>query len=234
MEADKREVTAFASWESREEEQLLPLFPEWGGRARARNRGTAFFPQGILSANTPADSALVLWESTVPIHFRCPDCKKRLGIARRKAGTITICPHCSEFVTVPLESEGASAGTEPIDLDEIDELINEGEAAAPASSPRPVAPPSIGPNVELLPTVNPPRPVPAPQAVASPLPPSRERDTSISGNRNGQVVVSFRQALLLVVLGAILLFVAFVSGYMVGTKDAPSPRSKKPGSTSKE
>jgi hypothetical protein len=41
------------------------------------------------------------------------------------------------------------------------------------------------------------------------------------------VVVSFRQALLLVVLGAILLFVAFVSGYMVGAKDAPAPRSKK-------
>ncbi|MFO0821589.1 MAG: hypothetical protein U0792_00350 [Gemmataceae bacterium] len=194
----------------------------------------AFFPQGILSANTPAEPALVLWESTVPIHFRCPDCKKRLGIARRKAGTITICPHCSEFVTVPLESEGASGAPEPVDLDEIDDLINEGEAARPASPSGPVAPPSIGPNVELIPTVKSLQAVPRPQPVATPQPPSREHDVPTTGNRSGQVVVSFRQALLLVVLGATLLFVAFVSGYMVGTKDAPSTRPKKPGSTSKE
>lgn len=160
----------------------------------------------------------------MPIHFRCPDCKKRLGIAKRKAGTITICPHCSEFVTVPMESDGSQAATDgAVDLAEIDDLLNDAEAGSvPAKPERSASPSGEFPNVELMPPA--PRiPSPVPVPVPAP-PPPRE---PVIGNRIGQVVVSYRQALLLVILGAILLFVAFIAGYSVGTKDAPSPRVNK-------
>jgi DNA-directed RNA polymerase subunit RPC12/RpoP len=37
----------------------------------------------------------------MPIRFRCVYCDKLLGIARRKAGAVVNCPHCSEKLIVP-------------------------------------------------------------------------------------------------------------------------------------
>lgn len=40
-------------------------------------------------------------ETAMPIRFRCVYCDKLLGIARRKAGAVVNCPHCSEKLIVP-------------------------------------------------------------------------------------------------------------------------------------
>lgn len=39
----------------------------------------------------------------MPIRFRCTNCERLLGIARRKAGTQITCPQCGESITVPHE-----------------------------------------------------------------------------------------------------------------------------------
>jgi len=41
----------------------------------------------------------------MPIKFRCSRCQRLLGIARRKAGSETKCPHCGATITVPKEDE---------------------------------------------------------------------------------------------------------------------------------
>ncbi len=47
----------------------------------------------------------------MPIQFRCPVCRKKLSISRRKAGTLVACPACAAEVRVP-EQYGS---TEPQD-----------------------------------------------------------------------------------------------------------------------
>ena len=41
----------------------------------------------------------------MPIRFRCAYCNRLLGIATRKAGMETICPHCGYTITVPVPQE---------------------------------------------------------------------------------------------------------------------------------
>jgi len=53
----------------------------------------------------------------MPIRFRCGYCNKLLGIARRKAGTETTCPHCGYSITVPDEPNDDQ--TEMVDLDDL-------------------------------------------------------------------------------------------------------------------
>jgi hypothetical protein len=49
----------------------------------------------------------------MPIRFRCVYCDKLLGIARRKAGAVVNCPHCSEKLIVPTpDPESENEGTE--------------------------------------------------------------------------------------------------------------------------
>jgi DNA-directed RNA polymerase subunit RPC12/RpoP len=49
----------------------------------------------------------------MPIRFRCVYCDKLLGIARRKAGAVVNCPHCSEKLIVPTPEPGSeNEGTE--------------------------------------------------------------------------------------------------------------------------
>ncbi len=74
----------------------------------------------------------------MPIRFRCPHCTRLLGIARRKAGTQTNCPQCGRPLTVPTE-DGPG---EPLDLDELDVLIN-GTAHAEAHPVEPAAPAAV-------------------------------------------------------------------------------------------
>ena len=66
----------------------------------------------------------------MPIRFRCGYCNKLLGIARRKAGTETTCPHCGYSITVP--DEPNEEQTEMVDLDE---FLN--PPSAPESAPVP-------------------------------------------------------------------------------------------------
>ena len=68
----------------------------------------------------------------MPIRFRCCYCDKLLGIARRKAGTVVDCPHCSEKLIVPtpdLEGEAASPEEEARDSAEDSALASAGGGA---------------------------------------------------------------------------------------------------------
>jgi phage FluMu protein Com len=75
----------------------------------------------------------------MPIRFRCNRCNRLLGIARRKAGSETKCPHCGATIMVPRDDENVDDQTQ---FDDIDELINPVttlplKAAAPVLATRP-------------------------------------------------------------------------------------------------
>jgi hypothetical protein len=62
----------------------------------------------------------------MPIRFRCGYCNRLLGIARRKAGSETTCPHCGYTLTVPDDPVGDTT-----EMEDLDELLN------PMTSPLP-------------------------------------------------------------------------------------------------
>ena len=115
----------------------------------------------------------------MPIRFRCPYCNRLLGIATRKAGMETICPHCGYTITVPVphEENGRAdddARTERMNLEDVEELLGNAvtEAAAP---PAVVASPAVAPVAEKpRPPVpaypKPAAPAPAPKVRAAPPP----------------------------------------------------------------
>ena len=115
----------------------------------------------------------------MPIRFRCAYCNRLLGIATRKAGMETICPHCGYTITVPVPQEengraDDDARTEQMNLADVDELLGNGvtEVAAP---PAVVAVPAAAPVAEKprppVPTfANPVAPPPAPKVRAAPPP----------------------------------------------------------------
>jgi hypothetical protein len=53
----------------------------------------------------------------MPIRFRCSYCNRLLGIATRKAGTQTICPHCGYQIIVPVPQDD-EARTDRLNLDD--------------------------------------------------------------------------------------------------------------------
>ncbi len=73
----------------------------------------------------------------MPIRFRCGYCNRLLGIARRKAGSETTCPHCGYTVTVPDDPSD-----DPPEMEDLDALLNpmsepdQSPPASPSSSPR--------------------------------------------------------------------------------------------------
>jgi DNA-directed RNA polymerase subunit RPC12/RpoP len=113
----------------------------------------------------------------MPIRFRCNRCSLLLGIARRKAGTETRCPHCGATLLVPKDEDG---GDEPAKLDDIDNVINPAsmepqQVAVPAMASRPVQSPMPLPPQAAIPIV--PRPAPPlptaqspPRAAPKPVP----------------------------------------------------------------
>ena len=176
----------------------------------------------------------------MPIRFRCSRCNRLLGIARRKAGADTTCPHCGTTITVPNP-------TEQTELAEIDELVNPASAA--------IAAPPAGQwwqqadLAEAIPVASmPATPVPKPAAKPMPLPddehPLFERDVdsvlgvksadrpegakqkpavasgtdamSIVSERN-QVVLSSQMVTALAVAAVVLLALAFAAGYLVAS-----------------
>lgn len=74
----------------------------------------------------------------MPIRFRCPYCNRLLGIATRKAGTRTTCPHCGNSITVPIPAaEGEK--TERINVEDVDELLGKSAGATVKEAPAPAA-----------------------------------------------------------------------------------------------
>ncbi len=69
----------------------------------------------------------------MPIRFRCSYCNRLLGIATRKAGTQTRCPHCSCEITVPFPDERDSK-TEQLNLADVEQLLGHTPAAEQSRS----------------------------------------------------------------------------------------------------
>ncbi len=103
----------------------------------------------------------------MPIRFRCSYCNRLLGIATRKAGTETICPHCGYTITVPVPTED-DAKTERVNMDDVDELLGN------VATERVVEPATqvIQPPAPVAATPTPARPVEPPRA-GLPKPPPK-------------------------------------------------------------
>jgi phage FluMu protein Com len=112
----------------------------------------------------------------MPIRFRCSQCDRLLGIARRKSGTQIRCPQCGEITTVPSE-DALDAGGADRTLQGLDDLLgpapsNNGSLLAPPESalvtiaasavPRPKPVVEYAPVVEYFPP-QPAAPKPAPK-----------------------------------------------------------------------
>jgi hypothetical protein len=82
----------------------------------------------------------------MPIRFRCSYCNRLLGIATRKAGTQTRCPHCGYEITVPVPQDDESK-TERLSLDDAEQPMGRGSTevlAEPAvAAPAPPSPPPV-------------------------------------------------------------------------------------------
>jgi biopolymer transport protein ExbD len=52
--------------------------------------------------------SLKVQDSSVPIQFRCPHCKQMLSISTKRAGSMIVCPACTEEALVP-DPSGATA-----------------------------------------------------------------------------------------------------------------------------
>ncbi|MBN9120666.1 MAG: hypothetical protein J0I06_16200 [Planctomycetes bacterium] len=110
----------------------------------------------------------------MPIRFRCSYCNRLLGIATRKAGTETTCPHCGYTITVPVPQENGDGRTERMNLDDVEAALGQGATevvppqAAVAAPPAPVEKPRAE---APKPVRVSPKPVPvAPKAHAAPVP----------------------------------------------------------------
>src|SRR5262245_40754632 len=70
----------------------------------------------------------------MPIRFRCSYCNRLLGIATRKAGMQTTCPHCGESITVPTP-DSEEAGEPRVNLDDITELLERSDPHPAMTAP---------------------------------------------------------------------------------------------------
>jgi hypothetical protein len=177
----------------------------------------------------------------MPIRFRCSHCNRLLGIARRKAGAETNCPHCGASITVPKLDEPGSDGPE---LAEIDALLNPTNVAATASPPSPT-PAATYPSPPTLPRPVTPPSRPNPQfpedehplferdvdsllgaankeddpsdAKQAPRPTSGMDSLSLGGE-HGQLVLSSQKVTALVVVVVVLLALAFTAGFLIASR----------------
>jgi phage FluMu protein Com len=130
----------------------------------------------------------------MPIRFRCAYCNRLLGIATRKAGTETTCPHCGYTITVPYPDDAEK--TERVNLADVEALLKRPAAEPPVVDGAEVtqksgvltAPPPAPPKA----LVPPPPPAAKPVAPAAPkakLPalPKKPRDPNDSGLFEGDI-----------------------------------------------
>ena len=180
----------------------------------------------------------------MPIRFRCPQCDRMLGIARRKAGTQTACPQCGKMLTVPVQDDQ----TELADLDMLlNPAANGGSAHQPKVAPQvAVAPPPQ----RSAPAPRPPQPAPPRKPMSLEERPLFEKGdvdavlgiVKIGGDKldlddpeprvkpvSGmdamslasdatKLVLSPGRATLLAVAVVVLLAVAFAAGYLIAAK----------------
>jgi len=179
----------------------------------------------------------------MPIRFRCSNCNRLLGIARRKAGATVSCPHCSQPVRVP----------EPGPDDDDEAIVPAAASARLPAPPSPAPPPLVLDTPPPAPRYNPPSPAaktvaPVPIARApvpvgsSPPPPARPRifeqsnieeilrsepDSPVLIPQPSEVapaaavpenvlVLSSSRATILSVLLALMLAIVFAAGVLVG------------------
>jgi phage FluMu protein Com len=143
----------------------------------------------------------------MPIRFRCSYCNRLLGIATRKAGTETVCPHCGYTITVPVPQSDEET-TQRINLDDVEELIGraateriaepatqrlEAPVVAPPVSPPPappalpeVAKPAIPhvakPSVSAPPADVAPKPRPVPPPIPKSPPKKKDENSLFEGD----------------------------------------------------
>lgn len=175
----------------------------------------------------------------MPIRFRCSNCNRLLGIARRKAGATVACPHCLQPVCVP----------EPGPDDDDDAIVPAAASARLPSPPTPAMAPAPPLPFDTPPPVPRSAPVPAAKTVApvaripaSPPPPARPRifeqsnieeilrsepDSPVlipqpsavapaAAVPENVLVLSSSRATILSVLLALLLAIVFAAGVLVG------------------
>ncbi len=128
----------------------------------------------------------------MPIRFRCTYCNRLLGIATRKAGTETICPHCSYTITVPVPTDDDSK-TERVNLDDVEEMLGNlaterivepATNGQPAATADPPARPAEPPRTELPKAVPPPVPKTAPPPVPKGVPKPAASALNLSPDAN--------------------------------------------------
>jgi hypothetical protein len=167
----------------------------------------------------------------MPIRFRCPQCSRLLGIARRKAGHLTTCPQCGETITVPAQEE-------PLDLTPLLDSENGAAPVAtapiPRAAPKPAAPkPAPRPQPRRQPGEEPPlfegedfeallgtRPRSAPLDLddESARPAAGGTDATSLEEEVRPLVLTPQRATLLVAVVVVLLGVAFALGYLIAAK----------------
>lgn len=121
----------------------------------------------------------------MPIRFRCAYCNRLLGIATRKAGTETTCPHCGYTITVPYPDDAEK--TERVNLADVEALLKRpadgeppvvdgaevtqrsGVLTAPPAQPAPKAVPSAKAN----------KPEPKPKLPALPKKPRDPNESAL-------------------------------------------------------
>jgi hypothetical protein len=169
----------------------------------------------------------------MPIRFRCPHCTRLLGIARRKAGTETVCPQCGKTVTVPGPDDTPPAGSPALDLDDGPALPRAAgpavSAAPPAAAPQPPVarpqprrhtaddPPLFeGEDFDALLGVKP-RPEPLDLDDGPAKKPVTGMDAMSLEDEPRPLVLSPQKATLLVALVVVLLGVAFAAGFLIAS-----------------
>jgi DNA-directed RNA polymerase subunit RPC12/RpoP len=187
-------------------------------------------------------------EFGMPIRFRCSRCNRLLGIARRKAGSDTRCPHCGSTITVPTHDGSEDDRGE---LAEIDQLLNPANAVpiTPSALSESTGPPTVTRPAPPAPPV--PRPTPSQRSSAVSLPKSDEdrplferdvdavlgvstteqpdssktkpaatsgMDAMSLGSERGQIVLSSQKATALVVAVVVMLALAFAAGFLIASR----------------
>lgn len=155
----------------------------------------------------------------MPIRFRCGYCNKLLGIARRKAGTQTTCPHCGAAITVPVPDDDMED-----ELDEIDALLKGGTPAGePASSPQ-RSPPATGGERPLFerdidsvlgPTKKAAAAPPAPQPQTAHAP---GMDATSLGAPGVPYTTGAQRTTAIIVCVLVLLMMAFAAGFLIASR----------------
>lgn len=174
----------------------------------------------------------------MPIRFRCVYCDRLLGIARRKAGAVVNCPHCSEKLIVPTPDPDETVAS----VGEREEVgSEEQEALVQTPAARLFEQDDVDAILEGLPTFRAEQkesPPPPPQEVVRPTmaeeQPIFSRDVQAAANARSTRPINLTSDILndpkklpgyhlspakatwLSVLVVILIAVAFAGGLMVG------------------